>query len=159
LKAKRRFEINAGSAEDYRKMGLPLPPFSWENIHPILVNFTAALIPVSVFSDVVGKLLRRESLHHTAWWTLLFAAAITPATALAGWFWKKSIEAALPPDIIAIHQWLGISLAVAFIILALWRGLLHRRDESPSPVYLLLAILVSTALLYQGHLGGSMTFG
>jgi uncharacterized membrane protein len=140
-------------------MSLPLPPFSWENIHPILVNFTAALIPVSVFSDVAGKWFRRESLTHAAWWTLLFAAAITPGTALAGWFWKRSIEAALPPDIIAIHQWLGISLAVAFVALALWRGVLHRRGESPGFSYLLLATLVLAALLYQGHLGGSMTFG
>jgi uncharacterized membrane protein len=140
-------------------MGIPLPPFSWENIHPILVNFTAALIPVSVFSDAAGKLFRRDSLNHAAWWTLLFAAAITPFTALAGWFWKKSIEAALPPDVIAIHQWLGISLAVAFITLALWRGLLHKRDETPGIAYLLLAMLVVASLMYQGHLGGSMTFG
>jgi uncharacterized membrane protein len=140
-------------------MGMPLPPFSWQNIHPILVNFTAALIPISVLSDVSGKLLRRESLQHTAWWTLLYATAITPFTALAGWFWKRAIEAALPPDIIAIHQWLGISLAAAFIILAVWRGLLHQRGESPGIAYLLLAALVSGALMYQGHLGGSMTFG
>jgi uncharacterized membrane protein len=141
------------------KMDLPLPPFSSLHIHPILVNFTAALIPVSVFSDVLGKLLRRESLKHTAWWALLYAAAITPFTALAGWFWKRSIEAALPPDMIAIHQWLGISLAAAFIILAVWRGMLHRRSKSPGVAYLLLAALVSGALIYQGHLGGSMTFG
>jgi uncharacterized membrane protein len=140
-------------------MGLPLSSVAWEHIHPILVNFTAALIPVSVFSDAAGKLFRRPSLGHAAWWSLLYAAAVTPATALAGWFWKKSIEAALPPDVIAIHQWLGISLAVAFLILALWRGLLQRRGESPNLAYFLLATLVLAALLYQGHLGGSMTFG
>lgn len=140
-------------------MDLPLPPFSWQNIHPILVNFTAALIPVSVFSDVLGKLLRRESLNHTAWWTLLYATAITPGTALAGWFWKRSIEAALPADMIAVHQWLGISLAAAFIILTVWRGMLHQRGKSPGVAYILLAALVSGALIYQGHLGGSMTFG
>jgi uncharacterized membrane protein len=140
-------------------MDLPLPPFSLQNLHPILVNFTAALIPVSVLSDVLGKLLGRESLQNAAWWTLLYATAITPCTALAGWFWKVAIEAALPPDVIAIHQWLGISLAALFIILAVWRGMLHRRGKSPGVAYLLLAALVSVALIYQGHLGGSMTFG
>lgn len=140
-------------------MGPPLPSFAWDHIHPILVNFTAALIPVSVFSDVAGKLFRRSTLSHTAWWSLFYAAAITPCTALAGWFWKKSIEAVLPPDVIAIHQWLGISLAVAFGLLALWRWLFQRRGESPNLAYFLLATLVLAALLYQGHLGGSMTFG
>ena len=140
-------------------MDLPLPPFSWQHIHPILVNFTAALIPASVFSDALGRLLGRASLNHAAWWTLLYATAVTPGTAVAGWFWKKSIEAALPPDVIAVHQWLGISLAGAFVILAIWRGTIHRRGKSPGISYLLLAALVSAALIYQGHLGGSMTFG
>jgi uncharacterized membrane protein len=140
-------------------MDLPLPPFSWQNIHPILVNFTAALIPVSLCSDTLGRMLGRASLNHTAWWTLLYATAITPFTALAGWFWKRSIEAALPPDVIAIHQWLGISLAGAFIILAVWRGRLHQRGRSPGIAYLLFAAFVAAALIYQGHLGGSMTFG
>jgi uncharacterized membrane protein len=140
-------------------MDLPLPPFSLQNLHPILVNFTAALVPVSVFSDILGKLLRRASLNHAAWWTLLYATAITPCTALAGWFWKRAIEAALPADVIAVHQWLGISLAVALILLTIRRGTLHQRGRSPGLAYLLPAALLVGALMYQGHLGGSMTFG
>jgi uncharacterized membrane protein len=48
-----------------------LPPFSWQNIHPILVNFTAALIPILVLSDISGKLLRRESPNITSHWPLI----------------------------------------------------------------------------------------
>ena len=140
-------------------MDLPLPAFSWQNLHPILVNFTAALMPASVFSDILGRLLRRESLNQTAWWTLLYATAITPCTGLAGWFWKRSIEAALPPDIIVIHQWLGISLAVALIILTIWRGTLYKHGKNPGTAYFILATLILATLMYQGHLGGSMTFG
>lgn len=140
-------------------MGLPLPPFSWQNIHPVLVNFTAALIPVSVFSDLLGKLFRRESLKHAAWWTLLYATVVTPGTALAGWFWKESVEAALAADMIVVHQWLGILLAVAFISLMLWRLKFHKRGESSGIAYLLFAVLVMGLLMYQGHIGGSMAFG
>jgi uncharacterized membrane protein len=136
-----------------------LAQLPWQTIHPVLVNFTAALIPVSVVSDLSGKLLRRESLNHAAWWTLLYAAAITPGTALAGWCWKRSVEAALPADVIAIHQWLGVSLAVAFIALTILRWLLYRRGAQPGAFYFLLAAVVLAALIYQGHLGGSMTFG
>jgi uncharacterized membrane protein len=140
-------------------MGLPLPPFSWQNIHPILVNFTAALIPASVLSDLLGKLLRRESLQHAAWWTLLYAALVTPLTALAGWFWKRSIEAALSADVIAVHQWLGISLAFAFPVLVIWRWRFHWRGESPGLAYFVTAVLTLLTLMYQGHIGGSMAFG
>lgn len=140
-------------------MGLPLPPPSWEHFHPILVNFTAGLIPVSVFSDLLGRLLRRDSLKHAAWWTLLYAAAVTPLTALTGWFWKRSIEAALSPDLIAVHQWLGIWLACAFPILVVWRWRFHTRGEGPGLAYLATAVLTLLALMYQGHVGGSMAFG
>jgi uncharacterized membrane protein len=140
-------------------MGLPLPSFSWQNIHPILVNFTAALIPASVFSDLLGRLLRRESLKHAAWWTLLYAALVTPFTALSGWFWKRSIEAALSADLIAVHQLLGICLAFAFPILVVWRWRFHSRGESPGLAYFVTAMLTLLVLMYQGHIGGSMAFG
>jgi uncharacterized membrane protein len=140
-------------------MGLPLPPLSWEHFHPILVNFTAGLIPVSVFSDLLGRLLRRDSLKHAAWWTLLYAASVTPLTALTGWFWKRSIEAALSPDLIAVHQWLGIWLACAFPILVVWRWRFHKRGEGPGLAYFVTATLTLLALMYQGHVGGSMAFG
>ena len=140
-------------------MSLPLPPFSGEHIHPILVNFTAALIPASVFSDLSGRLLRRESLRHAAWWTLLYAALVTPGTVLSGWFWKRSIEAALSPELIAVHQWLGIGLAFAFPILVVWRWRFHQRGVSPGLAYFVTAVLTLSALMYQGHVGGSMAFG
>lgn len=140
-------------------MDLPLPPFSLQNAHPVLVNFTAALVPASVLSDMLGKLLRRESLRHAAWWTLLYAAAVTPFTALAGWFWKRSIEAALSADLIAVHQWLGIWLAFAFPVLVIWRWRFHSRGESPGLAYFATAALTLLALIYQGHVGGSMAFG
>lgn len=139
-------------------MTLPLPPFFWQNIHPILVNFTAALIPLSFASDLLGKLFRRESLRQAAWWMLFYAAAITPFTALFGWLWKNSMGNETTGQVMFIHQWMGISLAAAFIVLAGWRGVLHARSQSPGVPYFLLAALAAAALVYQGHLGGSMAF-
>ncbi len=137
------------------------PPDSWQEIHPILVNFTAALIPASVGSDLLGKVLRRQSFSHAAWWMLFYAALITPLTALTGWLCKNSLDtAAAPPDeIIFLHQWIGSSLAAAFIILAIWRGRLHLRGEAPNIAYFLLASVVLVLLMYQGSLGGLMVFG
>lgn len=137
------------------------PPDSWQDIHPILVNFMAALIPASIGSDLLGKSLRRQSLSDAAWWMLFYAAFITPLTALTGWLWKNSLDvAAAPPDnIIFLHQWLGSSLAVVFIVLAIWRGRFHLSGEVPSIAYFFLAIVVLVLLIYQGSLGGMMVFG
>ncbi|MCU1284322.1 MAG: Plastocyanin-like protein [Acidobacteriales bacterium] len=140
-------------------MMIALPALTPDHIHPILVNFTAALVPVSFLCDVGGRLTRKESLHHAAWWTIALAAAITPFTALAGLWWKQSVAAALPPTTLMTHQWLGISLAVLFIVLALWRSSIHKKDGAPGIPYLLLALLFVFALMYQGSLGGEMVFG
>lgn len=131
----------------------------WHHVHPILVNFSAALIPVSVGSDVLAKITGWGSLRQAAWWTLLYGAAVTPATALSGWIRKGAIENALPPDVIFRHEWIGTSLAIVFIALAIWRGSIHRRHKDPGLVYLLTAIAVVVLLIYQGNLGGTMVFG
>ena len=78
----------------------PLPVFSPGSIHPILVNFTAALVPASVGSDIVGRMLRKASLHTAAWWMLVYAAAITPLTVFAGWWWKQKVGDTLPLELL-----------------------------------------------------------
>jgi uncharacterized membrane protein len=126
-------------------------------IHPILVNFTAALIPVSVGADIFARILKKDSLRATAWWTLVIVACITPFTAVAGWlFWMKD-------DIgvtgMTIHKWLGTALAFIVVGLMLWRWWAYQKDRWPSMIYLCAGIVVVGAIVYQGHLGGHQSFG
>ncbi len=131
-----------------------LPP-----LHPILVNFTAALVPASFISDVLGRLLRKQSLTSAGWWMLLYATIITPFTALAGWLWLRQMGGMDVSEMV-IHKWLGTALAFVFVGLVFWRWRIHRRAErAPSWTYLICAALVVAALTVQGHLGGSMSFG
>lgn len=136
-------------------MLLPFPTFAPDHIHPILENFTSALIPVSMVSDAAGRIFCKPSLHSVGWWTLVYATAITPLTALAGLWWKHQLVGMLPPVEIEEHMWLGISLTVSFIILLLWR----RKSNPPSIPYFSYAVLILVVLLAQGALGGDMVFG
>ena len=140
-----------------------VPPFAFpksaDHIHPILVNFTAALVPASLASDIAGRLTGRRSLHNGGWWMLLYAAVLTPFTALAGLEWKKSVSDAVPPALLRTHQFIGLSLAVAFCLLAWWRWRLHDRQCPPTNSYLVLAFVLVLALVYQGSIGGAMLFG
>src|SRR6476646_10797974 len=78
--------------------GLPgfRPPRSPQELHPILVNFTAALLPLALLSDLLGRWLKRSSLHSAAAWMVLYAAIITPLTGAAGWWWKARSAGTLP---------------------------------------------------------------
>ena len=136
-----------------------MPPHSPEEIHPILVNFTAALLPLALLSDVLGRVSRRRSLHNAGWWMTLYTAAITPLTAAAGWWWKHTAGSDLPASLITVHQWLGTTIAVLFIVLVCWRWMIKRRGNVPGLAYLAVELVVVLALVYQGSLGGKMLFG
>jgi plastocyanin/uncharacterized membrane protein len=135
------------------------PPNRPEQIHPILVNFTAALLPLAFLSDVLGRIFRRPALHSAGFWMVLYAAVITPFTALAGWWWKSSTGGHADPTLIVVHQWLGTAAALVFIALAVWRWWIYKRRALPSAAYLAFALLAVLALVYQGSLGGAMVFG
>ncbi len=125
-------------------------------LHPILVDFTAALVPISVFSDFIGRVVKIESLRHTAWWTLFYATAITPFTAITGWlFWMPDDNGVTG---MTIHKWLGTSLAALLFVLFFWRLKLRRQAKWASGSYLLVGIIFVVALAYQGHLGGEQVF-
>lgn len=138
---------------------LPLPSFAPEHLHPMLVNFTAAMVPASLGSDLAGRILRRPSLTASAWWMLVYATAITPLTALAGFWWKKRVNDALTPKLVAQHQWLGLALVASFVVLLLWRRSAYRVSGPPSWAYLTFAAVLVVALVLQGVLGGAMLFG
>jgi len=125
-------------------------------LHPILVDFTAALVPVSIFSDVIGRLFQIESARHTGWWTLFYATIVTPFTALTGWlFWMPDDTGVMG---MAIHKWLGTELTVLLFGLFLWRHNLHRQNQWPTMAYFIAGSIFIAALVYQGHLGGEQVF-
>lgn len=109
----------------------PAPPFSLDHVHPILVNFTAALVPASLGSDLLSRIIKRESLAQAAWWMLLYAALVTPLTVIAGLVWKYSMDEA-GTRVMFFHQWLGVALGFAFVALAVWRGSFQKSRRSPN---------------------------
>jgi uncharacterized membrane protein len=125
-------------------------------LHPILVNFTAALVPVSVASDFIGRFLKLESLRSTGWWTLFYATLVTPFTAITGWLFWMSDDSGVTG--MTIHKWLGTSLAVLLFGLFAWRWRSYKRQQWPTTGYFVIGAVFIVALAYQGHLGGEQVF-
>ncbi len=125
-------------------------------LHPILVNFTAALIPVSVASDILGRIRKSESLRHTAWWTLFYATIITPFTAISGWlFWMHDDNGVTG---MTIHKWLGTAMVALLFGLFAWRWNIHKRQQWPTWAYLIASAILAAITGFQGHLGGEQVF-
>lgn len=125
-------------------------------LHPILVDFTAALIPTSLGTDIAARILKKDSLRATAWWTMFIGACITPFTVIAGWlFWMKDDVGVTG---MTIHKWLGTSLGVLVIGLVIWRWQAYKRNRWPSILYFCVGLLFVAALIVQGHLGGAQTY-
>lgn len=146
-------EHDAGGPTGHaHKHWIVLPP-----AHPLLVNFTAGLFPAAVIADWLGRLLRRKSLSAAGWWMLLFAAVITPFTALAGWLWFREVGDMRHWQM-AVHPWLGTLLAILIPALAFWRGRFHVRGKDPGLRFLIVATVILAAMVGQGHLGATMSF-
>lgn len=127
-------------------------------LHPILVHFTAALVPVSFLFDLAARWQGAASVRAAAAWTLFAAAAATPFVALSGWLWLSQMED-MSHGYMLIHQWLGTVLAALIIPLAIWRIRYFRRDVHPGNAYFVTFLLFVVAVTLQGHIGGMMTFG
>jgi uncharacterized membrane protein len=126
-------------------------------LHPVLVHFTAALVPVSIASDLAGRLADREPLRQTGWWTLAFATAITPFTAAAGWlFWMPDDNGVAG---MAVHKWLGTGLAAALLGFCYWRSRRRGNPRGPGAAYFVAGALLIVALSVQGWLGGRQVYG
>jgi uncharacterized membrane protein len=61
--------------------------------------------------------------------------------------------------VITVHAMLGSSLAVIFILLAIWRWRIQKKNAVPGASYMVVVAIVMLALVYQGSLGGLMVFG
>jgi len=126
--------------------------------HPLLVHFPVALLPVSVACDVLGRCTSRAPFSHATWWTLLFATLASPLTAASGWVWLNDMDG-MTGTTIAVHKWLGTALPVLLIALTVWRYRLQATERVAPVGYLVAATAVLLAMIVQGHLGATMTFG
>src|SRR5699024_787388 len=110
-------------------------------LHPILVDFTAALIPVSVAADLLSQLLKlkHNEFRIVAWWTLLLATIITPFTVAAGWLFWMPDDNGVP--IMTVHKWLGTALALLIFGLCYWRWTFRNKRQPVNIFYLIAATL------------------
>jgi uncharacterized membrane protein len=155
------------------------------HLHPIIDHFTIALLAIGVLADVfasvaLGPLGQRseflrmwhDRLKSTAVQLLVVGALAAVLSRFTGEseaerLWDSMSPAAqqlLWSDVgsgrFLSHAILGTYLMYAFISLALWRVLqeISRFVGRTRPFYLVVALIVTGFLLYQGKTGGEMVY-
>ena len=155
------------------------------HLHPIIDHFTIALLGIGVLADVfasgfVALLGHRneflgkwhDRLKSTAVQLLVVGALAAVLSRFTGEseaerLWDTMSRAAqqlLWSDVgsgqLLSHAILGTYLMYAFMSLALWRVLqeISRLVGRTRPIYLLFALIVTGALLYQGKTGGELVY-
>lgn len=133
-----------------------MPP----NPHPLVVHFTIALFSISVLCDVLGWLLRKESLHTVGGWNLIFGFFGAIVTVATGLFAERSVgHNNAAHAIMETHKTFGLIVLGLMAALFLWR--IFRRGQIPQkllPVYLLIAIAGVSAMTVGAYYGGELVY-
>ncbi len=128
-------------------------------LHPIVVHFPIALLPLSVAADLVGFFANIPSLSQTGWWTLLGAAGGAVVTVAAGLF--DMSRATLSEEVhhrVHRHMYIGLVLLTIIIGLTIWRGMIFANGWVVPMLYLDLAVLAVALVALQGWLGGELVY-
>jgi uncharacterized membrane protein len=124
-------------------------------VHPSLTHFPLALFPLSVASDLLGRVTGNRFLMRIGRDVMPIAAASSVATAAAGLVAQGSVEAnGRAHDLLVTHRNLNAGLVVLTGLLAL----LRRRTEAPGIGYLAAGVAGVLAMNYTAYLGGTMVY-
>jgi uncharacterized membrane protein len=134
------------------------------DLHPVADHFTISLLVIAVIIDLVASLApARAWLRYMALTLMILGAIAAGASYATGDMEADRVWKALGNEAKGILHWhaeLGEYLAVAFVVLAVWRILVEGIGffAGSRPVYLLVAIAAAGFLLYQGYLGGELVY-
>ena len=126
-----------------------------QEIHPSLVHYPLALLPLSIGADLIGRATGSKALKDLARTTIPLAAASAAAAAVAGHVAQEEVNATGEAhDMLVTHRNLNLGMVGAATAMAIWRS---RHDEA-TPGYLALGLPGLATMTYTAYLGGNMVY-
>jgi uncharacterized membrane protein len=126
-----------------------------QEMHPALVHFPIALLPLAVGADAVGSLTGSESAFSFGQKAVCVAAAGALASAVTGLIAGEEVNVVGPSqDALMTHRNMNFIATVVAIGMALWR-VKHRR---PNAAYLSIGAAGVGVLAYTAYLGGKLVY-
>lgn len=124
-------------------------------VHPAIVHFPIALLPVAIGADLVGRATGSEALRETGRKLMPLVAASAALSAVTGLVAQEEVKAeGRAHDVLVTHRNINLSMVVASAALAAWRW----RQGEPSAAYLALGLAGLGAVSYSAYLGSKMVY-
>lgn len=124
-------------------------------LHPSLVHFPLALLPLSIGADLLGRVTGSESLLDLGRRTMPLAAAGGLVAGVAGLMAQTEVKAeGGAMDLLKTHRTLNLGLVAIAGAMAAQRS----RSEKPSAAYIGLGLAGIAAMMYSAYLGGEMVY-
>ena len=126
-----------------------------QEVHPSIVHFPIALLPVAVGADLLGRITGSGRLKELGRTLMPVAAASAALSAVTGLVAQEEVATdGVAEELLITHRNLNLSLVTLSTALAAWRW---RREEA-GPGYLAVALAGIAAMSYSAYLGGKMVY-
>lgn len=130
-------------------------PMRLSEVHPSLVHFPLALLPVAIGADAIGLATRNRELFGVG---KLGIVAATVGAAVAGVFGFIAQEEvrleASAPDVLATHRTMNVLALGAMTAMSVWRV----SRKKPTLGYVLGGAALLAAVSYSAYLGGKLVY-
>jgi len=131
------------------------------NIHPIVVHFPIALLPVALGLDMLGWLFGSHDLHAAGRWTLWVGTLSAGAAVASGLEGTDDIHPYVTDaaeQLMMVHQNLQFGTLGAAVFLSLWRLVARPFPVRGGLVYLLITTAMVANLIVASDFGAQMVF-
>ena len=130
-------------------------PMRLQEVHPSIVHFPIALLPVALGSDALGSLLKSDALLGAGRRLVPVAAISAVVAAATGLVAQEEVKAeGRADDLLLTHRSLNVILVGLVTTLAVVRS----KAARPSVGYLAAGMLSLAGMTYTAYLGGKMVY-
>ena len=132
------------------------------HLHPITVHTPNGIVPMAVIFLVIGAWLALPVIEAAAFFSLIFVLIAMPAVVYTGYtVWQMRYRGAMT-SVFKLKIGASAVTLVSLLILILWRVADPEIVTTPSTgrwLYLLVAVILVSAVGLAGHMGGKLVFG
>lgn len=126
-----------------------------QEVHPSLVHYPIALLPLAIGADLAGRLTHSRQLLQVGKWAMAFTAGAAALTAASGLVAQQEVNVeghAL--DVLITHRNLNLAVTGAAALMAARRF----SERRPGAGYLAAGLAAIGAVAYSAYLGGHMVY-